>query len=387
MDKISLLTAGLHWKLKISLLCVVYCIGISMPNYTNFNAARLERSRSYSILIENYRTLNSQIDHPFRHNEAATSSHASKLDFRFVPALLAKAIPSRDLLTRMLGLYIINNIAGFAFFLCILQLVFQYTGNRLFASLAALNFAVLYIGKSFFHDTLLWNDGIAFTLLALALLSRRWPLTAACLLLAFFTDERALFAALPAFVFRRLSHREPGAPGLFRSALPFLSAYLLYALIRELLKRFAGLETPVSDGSGVSLFLRFQKEFPAWLSVTGGLLAYKSAWWLIIFAAWWLRIRKPDAIIYYFGLLALLVISVSVQDLTRSLAYAFIAPLTGICLLYEKYPVEEKPRALYCLFIIFIVNLCIPTVQITYIRNFKIFPPVYKLIWPDLHSI
>ena len=386
-NKFSPVIEGSFWELKTALICVLYCILVSMPNYTNFNESRLQKSNSYSILIENYRILNHQIDHPFNHHPAAENAHASKLDFRFVPALLARAIPSHDMLTRMLGLYIINNIAGFIFFMCILRLVFQYSGNRLLAALTALNFAVLYVGKSFFHDTLLWNDGIAFMFLALALLNRNSFLLSACLLLAFFTDERALFGGILAFVYCRLNEEDKPGKNLFYSAIPFLSAYVLYLVIRTYLKYRAGMDIPLGAQSGVSLFLRFHTGFPAWLSFAGALLVYKSTWVIIALSLWWMRKRKSDFLIYLFGLISLLVISVSVQDLTRSLAYAFIAILTGFFLFYKKFNAQQRAEMEYKVFTIFIINLCIPTIQITYIRDFKIFPPVYKLIWPELHTL
>jgi len=387
--KFSPVTDGPFWELKTALICTLYCILVSMPNYTNFNRSRLEKSNSYTILIDNYTMLSEQIDHPFTHHVAAENTHASKLDFRFVPALLAKAIPSHDMLSRMLGLYIINNIAGFIFFMCILRLVFRYSGNRLFAAMAALNFAVLYVGKSFFHDTLLWNDGIAFMFLALALLNRNSLLVCVFLLLAFFTDERALFGGIPAFIYCRLVGIDPDKPGknLFGSAAPFLSAYFLYLITRTFLKYTTEMGIPLGAHSGVSLFLRFHSGFPAWLSFAGILLAYKSAWVIIGLSLWWMRNRKSDFLIYLFGLISILVISVSVQDLTRSLAYAFIAILIGFFLFYRQFNAQQREKMEYKVFTIFIINLCIPTMQITYIRDFKIFPPVYKMIWPELHTL
>jgi hypothetical protein len=255
--------------------------------------------------------------------------------------------------------------------------------------MAALNFAVLYVGKSFFHDTLLWNDGIAFMFLALALLNRNSLLVCALLLLAFFTDERALFGGIPAFIYCRLVGIDPDKPGknLFGCAAPFLSAYFLYLITRTFLKYTTEMGIPLGAHSGVSLFLRFHSGFPAWLSFAGILLAYKSAWVIIGLSLWWMRNRKSDFLIYLFGLISILVISVSVQDLTRSLAYAFIAILIGFFLFYQKFNAQQRAKMEYKVFTIFIINLCIPTMQITYIRDFKIFPPVYKMIWPELHTL
>ncbi len=36
---------------------------------------------------------------------------------------------------------------------------------------------------------------------------------------------------------------------------------------------------------------------------------------------------------------------------------------------------QQRDKMEYKVFTIFIINLCIPTIQITYIRDFKIFPP------------
>ena len=199
----------------------------------------------------------------------------------------------------------------------------------------------------------------------------------------------ARIGALLVFVYQRLRDHQPEKPGkhAFYPLIPFLYAYLVYFLIRFWLKWSMGLAVPFGGDSGISLFLRFQKGFPVWLSFAAALLAYKSAWIMVVLSAWWLRSRKIDLPVYLFGLISVLVISVSVQDITRSLAYGFIAVLIGFFLFYTKFHETQRERTERAVFTIFMINLCIPTIQITYIRDFKVFPPLYKLIWPELHSI
>ncbi len=231
------------------------------------------------------RSINHQIDHPFNHHTAAENTHASKLDFRFVPALLASAIPSHDMLTSMLGLYIINNIAGFIFFMCILRLVFQYSGNRLLAALAALNFAVSICWQKLFSRYPALERRDCFYVFGARFTEQEFTsCSSACLLLAFFTDERALFGGILAFVYCRLRDGYPGKArkNLLYSAIPFLSAYVLYLVIRASLKYMAGMDVPVGAQQRRFFISPLSKGFSGLAyPLPARLLAYKSAWVII----------------------------------------------------------------------------------------------------------
>ncbi len=382
--RIGWLLSGKSWKLRVSALCVLYCIITSLPNYLNLTESGLKQSPYSALLLENYQALNNQIDHPFSPVKAGVSTHSSKLAFRFVPALLVKTLPTNNLFVRMLLLYLINNLAGFVFFFSLISLTFRYADSRLFSGLVAFNFCVLYVGKSFFHDTYLWNDGIAFALLLLSLLSRNALLTVVCLLAAYFTDERAIFGGILIFVYHKLTEPDSGKLSalipLTRRDLPFIFSFICYGVIRLVIIQLTDMQTPVGGNSGVSLLLRLQERFPVWLNVIGVIGIYKVAWVLLFRSVGWLR-REPFLLLCSVsGLFSLLVISLSVEDLTRSLAYSFMALACGF-LLYHRQASQSGngDAAEYGAFRLLLLNACIPTVSVV-LYYFKLLPPVDRLI-------
>lgn len=378
----SILLVGKYWKWKVAAVSTIYCILTSMPNYPNLFENSLKNSPYYSLIIENYQTINTQIDHPFQANEVNIASHSSKVSFRFVPALLVKILPANNIYNRVLCLYLINNLAGFLFFWGLLKLTFLYSENKLYSSLIALNFSVLYVGKSFFHDTYLWNDGIAFTLLLFSLLTKNPIITFLCLLSAYFTDERAIFGAVLVFVYYKLSNNNSDKSlslgFLIRTDISFLFSFIAYGMIRLLLMHFFLLQTPIGLDSGVSLFLRV-KEHSFWLNFMSLFAIYKMGWILIFFSIWWLRKNISLLLCYILGLISLIIIALSVEDITRSFAYSFMALISGFFIYYNKSSQFKIKEPEYGAFLLLAINIFIPTISV--VGNItKILPPIDKLI-------
>jgi len=376
---ISVLLTEKYWNLKIASVCVLYCILTSMPNYPNLFESSLKKSPYFALIIENYKAVNTQIDHPFKINKVDPASHSSKISFRFVPALLTKILPTTNLYSRILWLYLMNNLAGFVFFLSLINIVFSYSRNKLYSSLVAFNFSVLYIGKSFFHDTYLWNDGIAFTFLLLSLLSKNRLIVLTCLLAAYFTDERAIFGGVLALVFARLSDNNPEKPSVFLTDtdLPYIFSFIAYAVIRLSLMYFFNLQTPIGLDNGVSLFMRIN-EHPFWLNLLGLFTIYKMAWVLIISNIWWLRKQTILLVYYILGVFSLIIISLSVEDITRSFAYSFMALVSGFYLYYNKFSLLKIKKPEYGVFLFLFTNILIPTISMIGGIT-KILPPIEKL--------
>ncbi|GAB3251126.1 hypothetical protein GCM10027347_09360 [Larkinella harenae] len=369
------------WKINVALLCTAYCIVTSMPNYLNFSEKALKESPSYQLILENYESLSRQAENPFQPQQVEVSSHSSKIAFRFIPTLLVHYVPATNLLTKMFSLYIINNVFGFLFFVGVLSLVFKFSNDKLFATLVACNFSVLYTGKSFFHDTYLWNDGIAFTFIVFSLLSRSSIIILLCLLAAYFTDERAIFSGLLALVYHKIvaaDFKKP-YPLLASSDWPYVLSFGVYFLIRLLLGYFLGLKTPSGDESGVALLIRFRDSSFTWTNILGFVLVYKFAWLLIFAPLKWMKQNRVILTVYCTGIVAIGVASFSVGDLTRSLSYGFVALLIGFVIFYKKCIQRLNYRRNFALFILLSANFFLPTISVVGIVV-KLLPPIDKAL-------
>ena len=363
-------------------LCLLYCILTSLPNYFNLTEQGLKRSPYYAVRLENLQVLSQQMDHPFRPIVTGNDSHSSKLAFRFVPAVLVGLAPTHDLYVRAVMLYLLNNVAGFVFFYALLAITFRYAQSRLFATLVAFNFSVLYLGKSFFHDTYLWNDGIAFAFLLGSVWSRSPFVTLLCLLAAYFTDERAIFGASLAFVFYILSRTEAPRTGILlfiRHGWPFGASLVSYGIIRWLLTQTTPLSTPMNQESGVALFLRFGPEFYPWVNVLGLFLLYKAAWVPVLWSVGQLRKQLILLACTVGGLLLVVVTAYSVGDLTRSLAYSFIALVSAFFLYHERAVRTGNPRPERALIPLLLINFLLPSVSIV-LNDLKWLPPIDRII-------
>ncbi len=365
---------GNYWKFKVVVVATLYCILTSMPKYQDLFESSLSQQTYYIKYLENFEALNDQIENPFEPNKFHISSHSSKLSFRFVPALLVKALPIHDLYSRMLALYILNNLAGIICFLCLMTITYRYSKNRLFSALVALNFAVLYFGKSFFHDTSLWNDGIAFAFLLLSITTRNRLLTFLFLLAAFFTDERALFGGVLVYVYFKLTDKDTNYPHRFPfisisvNDLPYILSFVGYGIIRLSLKDFFRMETPIGWDSGVALFLRLRKGYPLKLNFLAIITLYKFAWIPILWSMWALRTKKIVLMMALSSLLALIVISLSVEDITRTIIYSFMTLVTAFYIFHENPTLLKIKEPAYGAFILLFANFCFPTVAV--VSNF-----------------
>lgn len=376
------LLSGRYWKSWVAGLCVLYCILTSLPNYFNLTEQGLKRSPYYAVRLENLRALSQQMDHPFQPVITGNDSHSSKLAFRFVPALLVGLAPTQDLYVRAILLYLLNNVAGFVFFFALLAITFGYAQNRLFAALVAFNVSVLYVGKSFFHDTYLWNDGLAFAFLLVSVWSRHPFGTLLCLLAAYFTDERAIFGAVLAFVFYILSRTNDLRTGflvLVRQGWPFGASLVGYGLIRWLLTQTTPLATPVGQESGVALFLRFGPDFYPWVNMLGLFMIYKAAWVPVLWSVGQLKNRLLLLACTVGGLLLVVVTAFSVGDLSRSLAYSFMALVSAFFLYHERAVRTGNTRPERALLPLLLINFLLPSVSIV-LNDLKWLPPIDRLI-------
>jgi len=378
--KIDLFTDSGNWKIKISLLCCLYALITSAPNYLHFSQSGLESSEFRAMFYEQYNALHEQIAHPFLQQNGSAQEHAGKLAFRFMPAILGKIIPSQNLFVQMCGIYILNNIAGFFFFWAVIGIVYRFSENKRFAVLAALNFTVIYAGKSFFFDTFLWNDGLAYCFLILALLRLPDAIRIIFLLAAYFTDERAVFGGILVYAtYLLINSMEPAYWKKWRAHMPFLISIVCYVMIRLSMTRLLDMHTPVGQDTGVGFLLFLKIVKPAILALPGLFFPFK-VWWFFFPLAFW-AVRKSIWIAVVFsGAFAILIFTaLSVHDISRSITYSFPAVLLCIYLVWTRRLYNGIKDPGYSLFFILLLNICIPTVFVIR-NNLHILPPIDRVI-------
>lgn len=236
-----------------------------------------------------------QASHPFTDHNALyhPDSHSAKLAFRFVPALILRALR----IDTMAGAMVLQAVLGVIFYALLHQGLKELTAGSGRKALAfALPFCFIFTGHVYASDYRGIFDVLALDLLLAALLVRRTIWVIPAILLASFTDERALLAT-PALVLLHLYQADPAAKlsGILKSMLTrpvtlVIVAWVCYFSLRYMLGNYFGLYTPHIDLSayieynlprlGYALYIGLEGFFlVAGLVIT--ILAQRKAYWFL----------------------------------------------------------------------------------------------------------
>ncbi len=234
-------------KLRLlTLLAVLGCLfnGTEMLTgpYRAFVSSSVTGSPTNNAFIEQ------KIAHPFEPLDlpADANSHANshweKLAFRFVPFLIANILRIDQR-----GLICLQILLGIMFPLLLWKILFQATKSAALSTSGVVLINGLYLGVSFFFDTVFFDSFAFFFLLCAMLPAPRW-VSLAFLLGAGFTDERALLASFLVPIWRLFAAPDATIKQAGKEAVWQIAFLVSYALLRIAIGAITGLET---DQSGV----------------------------------------------------------------------------------------------------------------------------------------
>ena len=280
-------------------------------------------------------------------DEHDRASHLYKIGFRLTIPLLSRALH-----LGFWGWIILPFVAGLIFYPLCCKVVFNLTGDRVFALLFAWAFAVTEAGHLFFGDFwLLYGDGVGLLLVLICMASRSPALIFTAAILASFCDERGLLALLPVYLFyscKAGALREWRFSCLLRpnAQMWAIGAALLgYLILRLALRAIFHLEI---DDSGLmqkaTILSNLQEKFPGAIFVT-----FKFLWLLPILGAVGALSSGCRAWVLWatLSVAPLFLASMMVFDVTRSLSYAFPALLIGVKLMSSEDKVSNRRVMLF----------------------------------------
>lgn len=348
-DFVNWFTKWKYWKICLAILCSVYCIVTNVPQYKTLTHGQ---GRGISV----WNRINRQIDHPFVADTTNDpESHEARLTFRLTPPLIGKLLPTDNLLHRMTGLFIIQNICGLLFFYLLIVFAEANFNNRLFIFLLPWCFAVLYAGKTFFFDTIFFFDGIAYLFLLISICTKKPLLIFASLFLAFYTDERALIGSGFVMLYH-VMQSGPGRPNR-PSIISVVAAIAIYLVTRLFMQTQMGMVTPSSDIRILNIATHTYFGF----IMLGVFTAFKSFWLLFVLGLFYIKGFWPKTI-YSITLLAIVVGGISVFDFSRSISYGFVGLLAVLFCLYKQQGQPTKLNKL--LLVLFITSFLNPAYDV-----------------------
>jgi len=325
---------------------------------------KLNKSFSQNeIFIQDF--VNHKIDHPLEATKNKDEGdHFMKRELRISPYLVGKIFHLNAV--KLFYLQSLSLIAFIWFFFSTIKKLTHNDSSVAFWSVLAILFT--YVGNSFNFDTLFY-DSFAYLGLMLSIYFYDKKISILFLIFSFFVDERAVIPSLILPIYYILNNYEfskiPTKIGEVLRLLIFKNKSFYYVaasisayfLIRTILYVQFDLKTPVGSNSGVSIGFALRHGMNMIYAIYYALKIFLIFPMLAIYA---LAVNKHHwlAISLFLIFFACLLISTSVDDVTRSMSFSFILIFIAFKLTYEFK--ETKPLR-HILYLMFIVHLITPT--------------------------
>jgi hypothetical protein len=340
---IDRLLAGPYWKLKA--LCTVLAISLfrAFPNYDALGTNFFETK---------WRDAQLKFDHPLIDTSRMfpAGSHESNLTFRLTVPALAHVFHLHET-----GLLIFFACVGIILLYLVLNVTFTLSASKRVALFVGLSTACTWPGEAAFHELRGgYYDALALCLLVAACATSSSLLAAVFLFLAAWTDERALIAS--SFVF--LLYAFNNSAGLRRFLVGKPAAVVL-AIAGYLGTRayLAATHSYLHAASGIGLSILSQQANVIPLAIWTGL----GGSWILVFVgllALFVQKRYFAGAAFCVALAGVVVASLAVADVTRSMAYCLPAVFVAMAALNGS---EGKKRIEQLAGIGAVVSLLVPT--------------------------
>jgi hypothetical protein len=328
---IERLLAGPQWNWKA--LCVVLAISLfrAFPNYDALGTLFFQTK---------WRDAQVKFDDPLIDTSRIfpAGSHESNLAFRLTVPILAHVFHLHEA-----GLLIFFALVGVALLYLVLKVAFTLSASKRVALFVCLATACTWPGEAAFHELRGgYYDALALCLLVAACATSSSLLATAFLFLAAWTDERAFIAS--SFVFllyagRFSAHDDTGVMRRFLMGKP---AAVVVAAAAYLGTRAYLTSTHsylhAASGIGLSILWRQINVIP--LAIWTGL---GGSWILVCLGllALFLEKRYLAAAAFSAALVGVMVASLAVADVTRSMAYCLPAVFVGLAALSSSEGIKQ----------------------------------------------
>lgn len=305
-----------NWLWVSALLFTAIALFFSFPSYSDLNPAE-------------WQPLFDKANNLFANSSYGEGSHAAKLTFRLVLPMIVHYTH-----LNITGVLVLLGIVGLLNFYLIVRLSNNILHGKREAFIIGLCTALIYLGKCSFTELRgTMFDGLAMCFLLCALNSRNNLLMMLFIFLAAWTDERALVASALVWVYYLIKndHKRIGLRLFTPQALWIYAAWAAYAAGRYFLGYYYGMQ-PDNKGVGLSVLLDQINNIPI------GIWSALEGLWIIVLYGMILLYRNKHyfELLKYAGMCALiLLIGVSVVDITRSVLYIFPAVFAALLAIHK----------------------------------------------------
>ncbi len=328
-DWCALKLSNKYWAVIIVLTTLVISLFASFPSYQSFNEILTEnRPVEVSQQISN---LGSYWNTNIGRNTA----------FRITVPIIANLLR-----LNLTGTYILQFLAGILIFYLVARIAERESGSRVVAFFITLSVGGIYAGVSSFWEFRSKYDGIAILFLLIALWSKSFWVILPSILLASFTDERAILASSFVFLWW-FSQKYDAKKSWFKAFLNVQTLSVIIALVIHLIIRLV-----ITNMYHVTTYVQANQEFLLYNQINMipmGLWTGLEVGWVFILLAIFLLFRNKQYLIL--GLFSLFIVlqslvALSINDITRSMAYLLPAYLLGFRYIHDKIK-NDLPTATF----------------------------------------
>lgn len=320
-----------NWKIWSTLISLTLALFCSFPSYDVLSSKDYIERHWKPVLLKAENPL-------FDLNTLyGPGSHESKNNLRLTVPVIAKLLH-----LNIWGILLFAGLMGICLLYLTIEVTMNITQDRVASLLATLIVSSIYAGIASFVELRGIFDGVALAFLVVSLLPNPF-LVWSSLFLAFWTDERAVIAGSLVWLFHSLKHNDASKLYVWSAnSLSVVIAWFSYFLVRVLLEVFLNLHTPTA-GFGLQILLNQINNIPMgiWTGLEGG-------WIIVILAIILLLLQRNFKVVFLFITFMSFVVgvSVSVVDITRSMAYILPALFIAIKVLATLETREEVRRFL-----------------------------------------
>ena len=353
------LTSSNFGTLILSLSIYLFFSSIYFPESV---FKKLNKSFSQNeIFIQDF--VNHKIDHPLEATKNKDEGdHFMKRELRISPYLVGKIFHLNAL--KLFYLQSLSLIAFIWIFFNTVKKLMHNDASIAFWSVLAMLFT--YVGHSFNYDTLFY-DSFAYLGLMLSIYFYDKKVSVLFLVFSFFVDERAvipslimpIYFILNKYEFSKISTRLSGVFRLLilkNKSFYFVAISIsVYVMIRTILYLEFDLKTPVGSNSGVTIGFALRHGANMFYAIYYALKIFLIFPILAICA---MAIKKNYllAISLLMIFVACLMVSTSVDDVTRSMSFSFILIFITFKLAAEFNEIRPLRHLLYLMFIIHLIT-------------------------------
>lgn len=323
---------------KIIAICLIaLTLFLYFPAITNI--IHPENNRYWLMLFK-------QMNHPLTPlNVTDPMDHFAKVGLRLIVPLIGHFAPFSGIQGKFATLLIVKIIMGYFFYKKLFEFLDSKINNRITALAVTLGISISHIGSTFVSDYQNFDDfGYYFILLFLTGKSKSTIYFSA--ILAAFSDERTI---LPLIIIALYKFPKINLFNCYN-----YSIFLALAL-RFFVGYFFQLFPSINNG-GVILFDYVLHGNINYLLI-GIYSAFKSFWLIILLYIY----KNPNLNLkttgIFISMIGILIISVSVWDLTRSLCYGFPLLIISIIEIHKKY---DSQTIIKLLGVLLMVNMISP---------------------------